>query len=150
MTSTTPVIVAGAHTSSPQGVAAIDAAARETRLRDGRLVLVGHVGVSRSEYSPERHHAEMADRLREVEALAERLADDHGIAVSSQVPDGALTAADSILRVAASEQADLVVIGVRDRSRVGKLVLGSDAQAILLDATCPVLAVRAQESRPTD
>ena len=38
--------------------------------------------------------------------------------------------------------ADVLVIGVRRRSPVGKLVMGSVAQTILLDADCPVLAVR--------
>ena len=38
--------------------------------------------------------------------------------------------------------ADVLVIGVRRRSPVGKLVMGSVAQTILLDADYPVLAVR--------
>lgn len=37
--------------------------------------------------------------------------------------------------------ADMIVIGVRNRSRVGKLLLGSATQEILLDAPCAVLAV---------
>jgi nucleotide-binding universal stress UspA family protein len=36
---------------------------------------------------------------------------------------------------------DLVVIGVRNRSRLGKLILGSVTQEILLDAPCPVVGV---------
>lgn len=50
--------------------------------------------------------------------------------------------AGSIVEVASQEQADLVVVGLRRRSPVGKLVLGSGVQRILLEAPCPVLAVK--------
>jgi nucleotide-binding universal stress UspA family protein len=54
-----------------------------------------------------------------------------------------LAPAEEILSVAAEVDADLIVIGVRRRSPLGKLVTGSTAQQILLDATCAVLAVKA-------
>ena len=44
--------------------------------------------------------------------------------------------------MATEESADLVVIGIRRRSPVGKLFLGSTSQQVLLDAPCPVLAVK--------
>lgn len=50
--------------------------------------------------------------------------------------------ADDIIAAASEGDADLIVIGLRRRSPVGKLLLGSNAQRILLDAPCPVLAVK--------
>lgn len=41
-----------------------------------------------------------------------------------------------------SSGASLVVIGLRRRSPVGKLVMGSDAQRLLLGLDCPILAVK--------
>jgi Universal stress protein family len=52
-------------------------------------------------------------------------------------------AADELVALAESHDAELIVIGLRRRSPVGKLILGSSAQRILLDACCPVLAVKA-------
>jgi nucleotide-binding universal stress UspA family protein len=48
-----------------------------------------------------------------------------------------------VLETAEEISADLIVIGIRRRSPVGKLVLGSNSQSILLEATIPVLAVKA-------
>jgi nucleotide-binding universal stress UspA family protein len=50
---------------------------------------------------------------------------------------------EDLIAVAEEESAEFIVIGLRRRSPVGKLVLGSNAQRILLDAPCPVLAVKA-------
>ena len=45
--------------------------------------------------------------------------------------------------LAAIADAELIVIGMRHRTAVGKFLMGSTAQRILLDAPCPVLAVKA-------
>lgn len=50
--------------------------------------------------------------------------------------------ADEVVRVADELSASVIVIGIRRRSAVGKLLLGSSAQRILLDANRPVLAVK--------
>ena len=51
-------------------------------------------------------------------------------------------AAEEIVEIAETEDVTLVVIGVRHRTPVGKLIMGSTAQEILLRAPCPVLAVK--------
>ena len=50
--------------------------------------------------------------------------------------------AEEILRVAAETDAAAIVIGMRHRTPVGKLIMGSVAQQVLLDAPCPVIAVK--------
>jgi nucleotide-binding universal stress UspA family protein len=51
--------------------------------------------------------------------------------------------ADEVVDLAAEVGAELVVIGLRRRTAVGKSLLGSTAQRILGDAPCAVLAVKA-------
>ncbi len=58
-----------------------------------------------------------------------------------RVPD-AQTAADAILEEASHAGVDLLVIGLRNRTRSGKFLLGSTSQTVLLRATCNVLAVK--------
>jgi nucleotide-binding universal stress UspA family protein len=50
--------------------------------------------------------------------------------------------AASVVAAATETTASLIVVGVRHRSPVGKALLGSVAQRVILDAPCPVLAVK--------
>ena len=77
-----------------------------------------------------------------VENLAQR-ARDEGVDVKIRQLVRDADPASDLIDVATEESADLIVIGLRKRSPVGKLILGSNAQSVLLDAPCPVLAVKA-------
>lgn len=50
--------------------------------------------------------------------------------------------ADEMIAVARDTAAEVLVIGLRHRTPVGKMIMGSVAQRVLLEATCWVLAVK--------
>ena len=53
-----------------------------------------------------------------------------------------LEAGEDIIRFAKENKVDEIIIGVRSRSKVGKLIFGSTAQVVILEAPCPVLTVK--------
>ena len=80
-------------------------------------------------------------RGHELETLRQKLHELVGSKVTIHQPVGPDTAAQ-LLKIVEESAASLLVIGLRPRSPVGKFVMGSTAQRVLLDATVPVLAVK--------
>ena len=78
----------------------------------------------------------------EIQTIEERLA-LQGIQHVIKQPVRGHDAAAEVLDAADETNAELIVIGLRRRSPVGKLIMGSVSQRILLEADCPVLAVKA-------
>jgi nucleotide-binding universal stress UspA family protein len=126
---------------SAEGEAAIARAVEEARLRDGHLLLVSYVPTPHDAQGSRSYAQRRQDALDAAEAEAAPLR-EQGAAVSVEVPMGANSPSEAILQVAREQHVDLIVIGMRRRSRVGKLVLGSNAQDILLGADAAVLAVK--------
>lgn len=121
-----------------EGRAALDRGVQEAELRNLRLEVVdSHRGGASYD----------VDEARDVEAELEEFATrlrvegvDHNIRsfVRGNSP------AEDLVEVAKEVNAEMIVIGLRRRSPVGKLILGSTAQEVLLNAECPVLAVKAK------
>ena len=128
-------VVVVAYTPRADGRAALHRAVEEARLRGLRLVVVN---ASRGDALVDPAFAPPED-VAEVRALLDDTGVPHEI---RQQPSGD-EAADQVVDIADEVGAELIVIGMRRRSAVGKLLLGSTAQRILLDARCPVLAVKA-------
>ncbi len=78
----------------------------------------------------------------QLDALRQRLS-DQGVAHEVVQSVGRLEPAEEILEAAERLSAALIVLGIRRRTPVGKLLMGSTAQRVLLQSTCPVLAVKA-------
>jgi|SRR3954451_9940710 nucleotide-binding universal stress UspA family protein len=129
-------IVVG-YVPKPEGDAALDRAIDEAKLRGGKLVVVNSHRGGR-EYDPEdaRHDDE------QMVAVRTRL-EQAGVDFDLRQLVRGFEPAEDLISVAEANDAELIVIGLRRRSPVGKLILGSNAQRILLDAHCAVLAVKA-------
>jgi nucleotide-binding universal stress UspA family protein len=121
-------IVVTGYVPKPEGDAALQAAIAEAQRRDARLVVV-HTLLDQDPEPP---------YLAQIRALLVDSGVEHELRVLEQGND----ASDELVGVAAEVAADLIVIGLRRRSPVGKLILGSNAQRVLLDAPCPVLTVK--------
>ncbi|HVD64442.1 MAG TPA: universal stress protein [Lapillicoccus sp.] len=119
-----------------EGRAALRRAAAEAELRKADLIVVNS-DTGRNFDADETLRFETA-----LEGLRGRL-NQAGVNVEVRHLEQSKEPADDLLDAAESSHAQLVVIGLRRRTPVGKLILGSNAQRILLDATCPVLAVKA-------
>jgi len=109
--------------STAEGQAALAAAKREARERSVPLTVV----VTRDDDG-------VQTRAVEEDLTASGL--------SFSVVGGTGDLAEDLVRTAQEAGAELIVVGLRRRSPVGKLILGSGAQRILLEAPCPVLAVK--------
>ncbi|MDQ1604625.1 MAG: hypothetical protein QOE01_2470 [Actinomycetota bacterium] len=130
-------IVVG-YVPRPEGRAALRRAAEEARRRGTRLVVINsnRGGRELDDEDAVQHERE----LTEVRAQLDAEGIDHEV---RQLVRG-LDPAEDLIQVATEVQADFIVIGLRRRTPVGKLILGSNAQRILLESPCPVLAVKAE------
>ncbi len=128
-------IVVG-YVATKEGEAALTRALEESTLRKSTLVVINS---ERGGTSADATR-ETDERLQKIRARLQ----DSGVEgevrnlVRGQEP------AEDLIAVAEETDADLIVIGLRRRTPVGKLILGSNAQRVLLDAPCDVLAVKAR------
>ena len=119
----------------PEGRAALDAAIEQARLL-GQPVTV--LNTSRGERQVDPAYAS-EDDLTEVK----RVLEDSGVTYTVRQSVSGRDVSEEVVEAAEAERARLIVIGLRRRSPTGKFLFGSTAQRILLDAECPVLAVKA-------
>ena len=126
---------------TPEGQAALSHAAQEAILRRQPLTLVD---ISHHGGPHDARHGKPLDAAglpADVKEIGERLA-------TAQLdlrihPPAGLEPSDELIRAAQETDAELIVVGLRHRTAVGKLLLGSYAQRVLLEADCPILAVKA-------
>jgi Universal stress protein UspA and related nucleotide-binding proteins len=123
------------YVPTPAGEAAATEAVAEAKRRAEPLLVVNSVRegalVDKSAAAPED-----LDRVR---SLAAEAGVDLTVLDSTHRDD----LAEELLELAIRHEVSVIVIGLRQRTQVGKFIMGSHAQRILLQADRPVLAVKA-------
>ena len=124
--------------STKEGEAALERAFEECRLRKSNLVVI---------HSDRGGHGLSGDDSRkndeELKQVQARIA-EAGLEGEVRGLVRGKEPAEDLIAVAQETDAELIIIGLRRRTPVGKLILGSNAQRVLLDAPCAVLAVKAR------
>jgi nucleotide-binding universal stress UspA family protein len=125
-------------TPTAAGRAALLAAAEEARHRQMAVVVVNS---SRGDALSDPGFAQPAEL-----DWARSTLTDAGVPFTIRQEVRGREASDEVLDVLDEVSARLCVIGIRRRSAVGKMLLGSNAHRILMDAHCPVLTVKADQN----
>lgn len=127
------------YVPTKEGRAALRHAAQEAQRRRVKLIVVNSHRGGRDFDATESRRFEEALNAVQAQLDADGVKHEVRTLVRGNEPS------EDLIAVAQESDADFIVIGLRRRTPVGKLILGSNAQRILLDASCPVLAVKAEE-----
>ncbi len=130
-------IVVG-YVKTPESRAALDWAVEQAGRGDVHIVVTHSI---RGGGAIEDEQEEIITYRKELDAIESEL-HELGIPHTTRRLIRGLSPAEDICQVAIEEGADLVAIGLRQRSKAGKLLLGSDGRDIILAAPCPVLSVK--------
>jgi nucleotide-binding universal stress UspA family protein len=87
----------------------------------------------------QREEIEQAERGLQ---WAKSLFDENGITCSTHLLIRGLNPGEDIVEFAEENNIDEILVGVKRRSKVGKLLMGSTAQYVILNAKCPVVSVK--------
>ncbi len=111
-------------------------AVKHAKAFDGEILIVtSMVGGDKSEM---QKFTDAEKNLEQVKAYF----DDYGVKSQTHLLVRGFEAGEDIVRFAREKNVDEIIMGVRSRSKVGKLIFGSTAQVVILEAHCPVLTVK--------
>ncbi|MFO7570363.1 MAG: universal stress protein [Smithellaceae bacterium] len=89
----------------------------------------------------EKERVELEKIEKHLEYIKETVTGE-GIPCETHVLVRGLTPGEDIVDFAVEKNIDEIIIGIEKKSKVGKLLFGSNAQYIILEAPCPVVSVK--------
>ncbi|SDO54105.1 universal stress protein [Desulforhopalus singaporensis] len=92
--------------------------------------------------SADRKIEELSELEEQMNQIKNDVFDKEGIACETHLLIRGVAPGEDIVRYAKQKEVDEIIIGIKKRSKIGKMVFGSNAQYIILEAHCPVLTVK--------
>ena len=118
------------------GKALLDIAIKHAKAFDCKILIVtSFMGGEKTE------GVEVAKAEKNLEQAKAYFADS-GVKSKTHMLVRGLEPGEDIVKFAKEENVSEIIMGVRSRSKVGKLIFGSTAQVVILGAHCPVLTVK--------
>jgi nucleotide-binding universal stress UspA family protein len=124
-----------AYVPRPEGHTALEKSIALAKERNEYLIVVN---VSAGGVGEDSSHADPQDVER-----VEQLLSVSGIRFEFKQYSGDQNPIDVLENLVASQQVSMLVIGLRKRSALGKMIMGSMAHDILMTISCPILTVKA-------
>jgi nucleotide-binding universal stress UspA family protein len=125
-----------AYDGTKEAKEAARVSARHAKAFNARIILaysmVGGPEIPRKEF-------EQAEKELQTQEITLK---EQGIDCESMLSVRGLETGEDIVRIAQEKKAEEIIIGIQRRSKVGKLLFGSTAQYIILNAQCPVVTVK--------
>ena len=87
-------------------------------------------------------HAAEVERANEDLAYAQQMFDESGIPCTTKLLVRGMTPGEDLVDFADEHKVDEIIIGIKRRSKVGKLLFGSNAQYVIIKAPCPVVTIK--------
>jgi len=87
-------------------------------------------------------HAVEVEHATENLEVAKKMFDEDSIECETKLLVRGMTPGEDIVDYAKEKAIDEIIIGIKRRSKVGKLLFGSNAQYIIIKAPCPVVTVK--------
>ena len=115
---------------------ALKVAEQHAKAFKGRIELVTSM-----EKGTEAQREEIEAAEKDLEKEKKRLKAE-GIPCQTHLLIRGLSPGEDLIEFAEENEVEEIVIGIRKKSKVGKLVFGSTAQFVILTAGCPVVTVK--------
>ncbi len=114
---------------------ALELAKKHAKVFDAKVFILTSLAQSNELQIEDIQRAE-----HEMEYMTTSLKEDN-ISCETQAIVSLLSPGEDLVQFAKENEIDEIIIGVRRRSKVGKLIFGSTAQFVILNAPCPVVSV---------
>jgi nucleotide-binding universal stress UspA family protein len=93
------------------------------------------------ESSTASYGTNMEEATNKLSAVAKN-AMDKGIQIDTRILSRGFRPGEELVKFSKEQNTDLIYIGIKKKSKIDKMLFGSNAQFIILNALCPVMTVK--------